>query len=185
LRVERQPSIPLGATTECDRSSQPSLSLSCRATNPRGAGCATRQYATRPIERDPKATRSLPCSASAIKLTRLAEAFRGENDLAHMSHDEGEPTPYASAPAQSPDRSPSTSRTDDEARSEPLSNVVSPQRSRVMPEQRPEDHHPGRRTATRHAVPPHTPDTGLAVRLPPKRRPNMRAFSPLHKGAAS
>jgi hypothetical protein len=100
--------MPLGATTEFDRSSQPSLSLSNRPAGPRGAESTARQNATRPIGRDPKITHSLPRSVSATGLTHRAKALRGERDLTHMSHDEGEPTPSAPAPARPRDRSPST-----------------------------------------------------------------------------
>jgi hypothetical protein len=103
--------MPLGATTEFDRSSQPSLSLSSRSADPRGAGSPVRQYATRPVGCDPKIPLSLSCSVSTNRLTRRAKAFRGERDLTHMSHDEGEPTPHAPATARHPGRSPSTSRT--------------------------------------------------------------------------
>lgn len=158
------------------------------------------QYATRPIAHDPGATLDLSRSASALTPRHSSRSFCRWERIAHMSHDAGEPTPYASDLIWSMDRSPSTSRDpvrprrpheaafaaddDDNTRSESLSNVARPQRSRVTPKQRPEGLCPGRRTDSQRTVLLYTPDTGPAA----QRRRNgkgMRATPPLHEGGSS
>jgi hypothetical protein len=190
--------MPLGATTEYDRSSQPQQPLPFHTQVPQGALRTTRQCAAHSPDRDPKITPKLMHSAVGPLHTVQTEAWLVVHKPTYMNRDAGKPTPntpnlttpWAEARGHRKtcaDRSrlhkaierhsasiSSSQRPNLQRRSTTLSlacRAANANRSRPSRSLR-EHSKLNSRTHSTH---------GLAARLPPKRHWSMRAYSPLHK----